>query len=499
MEEIKLLGKPIEFWEYFYEISKIPRCSGNEGKIREFIIKETKKFGFETKIDEVKNLLVTIPGRVDSGKDLVSVVLQSHLDIVCEKNKDSNHDFSRDPLNLYLIDINNEKWITAKGTTLGADNGVGIAYQLAIMKQIHNKELDIGSKNLKLLFTVDEEMGLKGASQLNREFAKGNYLINIDSEDDTSITVGCAGGIQFRTKFKLYKEEMNKADRVPIKIQVSGLLGGHSGVDIDKGRGHSVKIISQLLWNANKEFEINLNSINGGNLSNAIPREAQAILFVHKKKKEALIELFKYNFTEIKKLYAGIEPNMNLTIEEIHNTNNHTIMTKEFQNKLLNLFYVMPTGPLYFHPKIKGLVHTSMNFATIKTKDQVIKIRISIRSISNYDKEILHDKVLTLFNLANLEYETYKYVKYPSWPPKFDAQLNQIAKEVYKDLFNQEVAIQVIHAGLECAYFSDYFPEMEVMSFGPDIKGGHSPDERLRIKSVEKIWYLLINLLKKLE
>jgi dipeptidase D len=497
MEELKHLGNPIEFWEYFYAISKIPRCSGKEEEIRIYINSEAKKFGFETEIDDVKNLLVKIPGNAKSVDTLPTIVLQSHMDIVCEKNKDSEHDFARDPLKLELIEIDNEKWVTAKGTTLGADNGVGIAYQLAIMKQLYDGKLDLNSINLKLLFTVDEEMGLKGASQLKREFAKGNYLVNIDSEDDSTFTVGCAGGIQFRTKFKLYKQRFLNTNLVPVKIQVKGLLGGHSGVDIDKGRAHAVNIISQILWKVNKEFDINIISIDGGNLSNAIPREAQAEFFIHESKKANLIDFIRQNFKEIEKLYDGIEPNMELIFENI-NKENEYVMKKDFQDKLLNLFYVMPTGPLIFHPRIKNLVHTSMNFATIKTRDQVVKIRISIRSVSNYHKEVLHDKVLSLLDFSDLEYETYKYVKYPSWPPKFDSKLNQIAKEVYLDLFNDDVKIQAIHAGLECAYFSDYFPEMDVISFGPDIKGGHSPDERLRIKSVEKIWKILINLIKKL-
>jgi dipeptidase D len=496
MEDLKQLGSPTEFWEYFYEISKIPRCSGKEEKVREYINNEAKKLGFKTEIDDVKNLLIKIPGK---NNDAITVVLQSHMDIVCEKNKDSDHDFAHDPLDLELIEVDNEKWITAKGTTLGADNGVGIGYQLAIMKQISEKKLNLDKINLKLLFTVDEEMGLKGASQLNREFAKGDYLINLDSEDDKTFTVGCAGGIQFRTRFKLYSQDFSNEEHIPLKIQIKGLLGGHSGVDINKGRGHSVRIITQILWNVNNKFKIKINSINGGNLSNAIPREAQAIILTKRDKKKDLTEFVEQHFTEIKKLYDGIEPNMKLEIEEVDLGNNFKVMDEDFQNKLLNLFYVIPNGPIYFHPRIEGLVHTSMNFATIKTQEQVIKIRISIRSISNYDKEILHNKVLTLINLSNLEYETYKYVKYPSWPPKFDSKLNSIAKGIYKELYNEEVEIQAIHAGLECAYFSDYFPEMEVISFGPDIKGGHSPDEKLRVKSVPKIWNILINLLNKLD
>lgn len=495
MEELKHLGSPSEFWEYFYEISKIPRCSGNEGKVREYINNEAKNLGFETEIDDVQNILVKIPSKNNS----ITVVLQSHMDIVCEKNRESNHDFSKDPLELEIIEIENEKWVTAKGTTLGADNGVGIAYQLALMKLVSEKRINLDNINLKLLFTVDEEMGLKGASQLKREFAMGDYLINLDSEDDKTFTVGCAGGIQFRTKFKLHSQKKIDKDCIPVKIQIKGLLGGHSGVDINKGRGHSVKIISQILWNINKDFEINLSSIDGGNLSNAIPREAQAILYIHQSNKDDLFEFIKQHFREIKKLYDGIEPNMNIVIEELEKDDSYIIMDKDFQEKILNLFFVMPTGPQYFHPRIEGLVHTSMNFATIKTKKAVIKTRVSIRSISNYDKEIIHDKVLTLMNLAELEFENYKYVKYPSWPPKFDSKLNTLAKEVYKELFNEEVEVQAIHAGLECAYFSFYFPEMAVMSFGPDIKGGHSPDERLRVKSVSKIWNILINLLERLD
>ncbi|MHA1486272.1 MAG: peptidase dimerization domain-containing protein, partial [Promethearchaeota archaeon] len=280
MENLKDFGEPLEFWHFFYEITKIPRCSTYEDKIREYIKKEAEKLGFQTEVDTIKNIVVRIPSNRDSKSSKIGVVLQSHIDMVCEKNKDTQHDFLKDPLKLKTIEIENEKWLTAEGTTLGADNGVGIAYQLAIMKKIHDGSLDFDALDLDLLFTVDEERGLSGASQMDKNLISGKYLLNLDSEEDDRFTIGCAGGRVFKAEVNYKKELISNPNLRAVKISISGLLGGHSGSDINKNRGNALKILTEVIWKINSKFDILINSLEGGNLTNAIPREAQVIFFV---------------------------------------------------------------------------------------------------------------------------------------------------------------------------------------------------------------------------
>ncbi|MFX1355781.1 MAG: beta-Ala-His dipeptidase [Promethearchaeota archaeon] len=500
MENLTDLCDPPEFWEYFYKISRIPRCSGNEEMIRKFIVDEANTIGFQTELDSVKNLMVKIPSKNNEADKNFIVVLQSHLDIVCEKNQEIKHDFTKDPLKLKIVEIENEKWVTAEGTTLGADNGVGICYQLALMKKISNGDLDLGPLNIKLLFTVDEEGGLLGASHIRKEMAQGTYLLNLDSEEDNKFTIGCAGGNRYKVEIKIEKEILNQKSKnyILARISVRGLMGGHSGTDINKGRANALKIISELLWKLNRKFDIKINSINGGNLSNAIPREADIKFFLIEKDFSNLVDELNKDLIEIRKIFEGIEKSIDLKVERLENLLDNTYIKKEIQNRLLDLLYLLPNGPIIFHPKINNLVHTSSNFGTIKTNKGNIEFILSQRSFTDYDKDVLHDKVITLLELSKLNYRTYEYVRYPGWSPNFDSKISKIAKEIYLELFNQEVMIQAIHAGLECAYFNYYYPQMELISFGPDIIGGHSPDERLRVKSVEKIWKFLVKLLKNL-
>jgi len=500
MENLVNLCEPLEFWEYFYQISKIPRCSGNENQIREFIENEAKKMGFQTEVDQVKNLLVRIPSKQKQADKNLIVVLQSHMDIICEKNEGVKHDFSKDPLKLKIIELNNEKWITAEGTTLGADNGVGIAYQLAIMKKLSNAELNLGPINIKLLFTVDEEGGLLGASQMKKGMAQGKYLLNLDSEEDNKFTIGCAGGNRYTVEIKIDRCILDQKSNydIPVKISIKGLMGGHSGTDINKGRANALKLISQILWKLNNKFGIKINSINGGHLSNAIPREANSIFFMKESSFSNLIEELNKNIIEIRKIFDGIEPNIDVKLDKLDNFSDNTCFSKEVQSKVLDIFYLLPNGPIVFHPKINNLVHTSSNFGTLETKENCIKFILSQRSFTDYDKDVLHDKVISLLNLSKLNYKAYDYIRYPGWSPNFNSNISKIANEVYLELFNEEVKIQAIHAGLECAYFKYYYPQMELLSFGPDILGGHSPNERLRVKSVEKIWKFLVKLLNNL-
>ncbi|MFX1583602.1 MAG: beta-Ala-His dipeptidase [Promethearchaeota archaeon] len=497
MEDLKELGKPLEFWEYFFEISKIPRCSGYEDQMRIFIQKEAEKFGFQTKTDRINNIVIKIPSKERTNSS--GVILQSHMDMVCEKNDDVKHDFSKDPLDLKLIEINNEKWITANGTTLGADNAVGMAYQLAIMKKIYKGELDLGSISLDLLFTVDEERGLTGASQIDKNMISGSYMINLDSEEEKRFTIGAAGGRVFEVIVKDGRKSLDYEKRlIPMKLSVIGLVGGHSGGDINKGRANALKIIFQILWKLKKKYKIYIHSLNGGNLDNAIPREAEVIFFIEENELSEIISLINNNSQNIKLLYNGIESNMEISIHKLENYNESSMSSKELQNKLIDLLFSMPNGPISMHPITKKLVHTSTNFASIRTEKNSINFVISQRSLTQYDLDVIYEKFLTLFEISGLDLNVHIKYEYPSWPPNFNSKISILSKKIYKELFDDDVIIQAIHAGLECAYFIHHYSNMEIISIGPDIIDVHSPDERLKINSVEKIWNFLIALLKKL-
>ncbi|MFX0147290.1 MAG: beta-Ala-His dipeptidase [Candidatus Hodarchaeota archaeon] len=497
-EYLKELGEPLEFWEYFYKISKIPRCSGHEGQIRLFIQKEAEKMGYQTKIDKINNIIIKIPSSSSENNELV-ISLQSHMDMVCEKNDDVIHDFSKDPLDLEIIEIDSEKWITAKGTTLGADNAVGIAYQLTIMKKIYKKELDLGPISLNLLFTVDEERGLTGASQFDKEFIIGPYMINLDSEGDKTFTIGAAGGRVFEVSLQIEKKIVDQGDDlIPIKLSVTGLTGGHSGVDIDKGRANALNLLSQFLWKLNRSYKIHLISLNGGNLDNAIPREAEVLFFAKRSDFSSISEFIEHNYPQIKKLYESIESDIDIGIKQEERSNKFSIISEDIQNRLINLLFLLQNGPVHLHPITKELVHTSTNFASIKTETNSIKFVVSQRSLTQYDQDNLYDQFQTLFETSGLKLKTVIKYEYPSWPPNFNSKISKLAAETYRELFKSDVIIKAIHAGLECAYFKHHFPNVEIISIGPTIIDVHSPDERLKIKSAEKIWNFLISLLKKL-
>ncbi len=498
MEDLKDFGEPLEFWEYFYEITKIPRCSQHEEKIREYIFNEAKKLGYQTEMDKIQNLVVRVPSKKGNKAGNLKVVLQSHMDVVCEKNEDVQHDFATDPLKLKLLEIDKEKWLTAEGTTLGADNGVGIAYQLAIMKKIHDGSLDLNAIDLDLFFTVDEERGLSGASQMDKNLISGKYLLNLDSEEDDRFTIGCAGGRVFIGNINYEKEILSNPNLLAVKISISGLLGGHSGTDINKKRGNAVKILAEVIWKINSKFDVFLNSIEGGNLTNAITREAFGIIFIERSQRNELDAFLKDVIPNIKILYEGIDSNLDISVDTLKDFADKTAFSRDFQNKLVDLFHLMPNGPISLHPTSKSLVHTSLNFAVVHTLEDKIEFKVSTRSLTQYDKDTLFEKLKTLFHMSGLDISVEVDTLYPSWPPDFNSKLTEISKQLYRSIFDKEVIIQAIHAGLECAFFSYYYPDMEMISLGPNILGGHSPDERLQIRSVSKIWEFLIALLKNL-
>ena len=497
MINLKDLGDPSEFWEYLEEISKIPRCSEHEEQIRNFIMKEAENLGFESQVDSAGNLVVRIPSIL---KQKSRGVLQCHLDMVCEKNQSITHDFSRDPLKLKINEIENENWLTAEGTTLGADNGVGICYFLTIMKKVQKKELGFESLGLDLLFTVDEEQGLRGAFKIDDSFIDGNFLINLDSEEDDAATIGCAGGIVTYYSINITKVSINefKEKLIPVKIFVSGLRGGHSGMDINLNRGNALKILSEFLWNLNKRYQMHICSIEGGNRTNAIPREANSVIFIEE---GTFLEIESYVnslFNDMKVIFDGVELNLNISIQKLENYEKNKVLTKKIQDELLNIIYLIPTGPLSMHPRINTLVFTSTNFAVITTRENDIEIKLSQRSLSKYFKKVIWEKVKALLDLSDLEITFKIDSEYPGWTPIFKSTLLTKCKETYKEMFMEELKIKAIHAGLECGILKEKFPQLEMISIGPTIVGAHSPDERVFIKSVTKIWNFLINLLNRL-
>ncbi|MFW9825722.1 MAG: beta-Ala-His dipeptidase, partial [Candidatus Thorarchaeota archaeon] len=409
------------------------------------------------------------------------------------------HDFSKDPIKLNMEEIENQKWITADGTTLGADNAVGICYLLTLMNKIHKSELDFGSLGIDLLFTIDEEVGLKGAFNIDEDLIEGSFLINLDAEDEDAVTIGCAGGRVSFFQVKDERIEVNKnQDLIPIKIFISGLLGGHSGADIHLGRGNALKILGEILWKLNKKYYINLHSINGGNRTNAIPREANAIIYIKELNFSELKEFIQELILKIKRAYEHIEPTFQVLVERINNFTEVKIFKKRLQDKVLDILYTLPNGPISMHPQIKGLVFTSSNLAVVKTGKEIIEIKISQRSLSRYFKIALWEKTISLFELTGLNAEVKIDSDYPGWTPDFDSKILALCKDAYTELFSEEMKVRAIHAGLECGVLKKKFPNMEMVSIGPKIVGAHSPDERVSISSVEKIWTYLIKLLKKL-
>lgn len=500
MEELINLSEPPEFWRHFHEITKIPRCSEHEEKIREFIQTKAADYGFSTDSDEIGNLVVHIPSE-ENNESATKIILQGHLDMVCEKNKDVDHDFSKDPIKTQVVEISDQKWVKAKGTTLGADNGVGIAFCLTLMEKISKGELTFKNLSLDLLFTVDEELELNGAFALDEKMVRGRYLINLDSEEDNSFTVGCAGGIRTYgdIEIKWRDEDETLKDHIPVRINIKGLLGGHSGADIHKPRGNALKILGMILWKLKQNFELFLSKIHGGNLPNAIPREAEAIMYIKREDFDNIQAFMQQKAREVKNNIGLEEPDLKILTEKITNVEGNMIFEKHFSDNLINLLYVMSHGVLSMHPKIEELVHTSNNFASVKMEDDEIKTVNMQRSVSQPGVDWSKEKVTATFLLSDLNVKVHYSKGFPGWEPNFDSKLLKSSEAAYKELFNEEAKVEAIHAGLECGILKEKLPETEMISFGPNIKGPHSPDERLEVKSVEKIWKLLIKILRKFE
>ena len=480
MKSIKDI-KPKELWTYFDEICQIPRPSGKEEKIINYLIEFAKKHKLETKKDHTGNVIIKkVAHHNFENKKLVC--LQSHVDMVCEKNSSSNHNFDSDPIKP-MIDGN---WVKADDTTLGADNGIGIAAQLALLE---NKEIEHGP--IECLFTVDEEMGLKGAFNIQSQFFDSKILINLDSEDEGELFIGSAGGINTIARIKIKTKKIPKG-YISFKIVVTGLAGGHSGGDIDKGRGNSIKILNRFLWTTPKKLKIKLVKFEGGNLPNAIPREAYVIISIPKKNEQILKEHLNQFVIAIRNELMITEPNLKIYLTSVKMP--QQVLNKKSQSKLLNSLYACPDGIIAMSRTMKGLVETSTNLASVKFESKnEIKITTSQRSSLESSKNNIANAVRSVFNMVNAKVEHIN--GYPGWNPNMKSEILQITKKSYKELFGTSAKVKAVHAGLECGLFLSKYEDLDIISFGPTIRGAHSPDERIDISSTKKFWDLLIKVL----
>ena len=472
--------QPAVVFHYFEEVCQVPRPSKKEEKIRAYLLEFAKKHGLAAKTDEAGNVLIEKPA--SAGKEnLKTVVLQSHMDMVCEKNKDTEHNFETDPIQTYV----DGEWLRAKGTTLGADNGIGIATQLAVLASE-----DIEHGPIQCLFTVDEETGLTGAFALKEGFMNGDILINLDSEDEGELFIGCAGGAGTTAQFPC---PMTAAPEgyFFFRVAVKGLTGGHSGDDINKNRANANKLLNRFLVQLMEKYDLRLCEIDGGNLHNAIPREAHAVCAVPMKEKESVRVDLNVYLSEVENEFAVTEPNLVMELES--ESPRAEVMEQEAMKKFLLSLYAVHNGVYAMSQDIPGLVETSSNLASVKQRDGKIVVVTSQRSSILSSRKDMSQMVAAAFLLGGAEVTTGD--GYPGWKPNPNSEVLQIAVESYKRLFATEPKIKAIHAGLECGLFLEKYPSLDMVSFGPTLRGVHSPDERMLIPTVDKFWRHLLDVL----
>lgn len=479
----QILGnlEPKIVWDIFEEITQHPRPSKKEEKIIAYVIDFAKKHNLAYKQDKLGNLVIKKPASAGM-ENRKGVVIQGHLDMVCEKNADVQHDFLNDPIQPYV----DGDWVKAKGTTLGADNGIGVAMGLAILASNN-----VPHPNLEVLLTLDEETGLTGAQQLGTDLLDGKILINLDSEEDGTFIIGCAGGINTTATF-FYEDEPVPSDSIAIKISLKGLQGGHSGLEINDGRGNAIKLLNRFLWNLSKHIDFHLSSFDGGNAHNAIPREAFATITMHQHNETnfyTFADKFRSTFFEE---WKTKEPNIQLTYERVELPNK--VLSQKQRNNLLTTLYVLPHGVIRFSPDVKGLVQTSTNLAVVATRNYEIFVQTSQRSSLESEKLDIATQVRLSFELAGANPKLGD--GYPSWQPNINSPILEVAKSIYSRMYGQQPKIEVIHAGLECGLIGEKYPGMDMISFGPTLKDVHSPAERVQISTVKKCWEFLIEVLK---
>ncbi|HSH52567.1 MAG TPA: aminoacyl-histidine dipeptidase [Bacteroidales bacterium] len=480
MSDIRNL-EPKIVWDIFQQLCDIPRPSKKERKAVDFAKKFGDDLGLETIVDEVGNVVIKKPA-TPGMEDRKTVILQGHLDMVPQKNSDIQHDFEKDPIQAYV----DGEWVTAKDTTLGADNGIGVAASLAVLK---SKDIEHGP--VEVLLTIDEETGMTGARALKPGILEGEILINTDSEDEGELYIGCAGGVDTNAKF-YYKEEAVPADTVAYQIDVKGMKGGHSGLDIALGRGNAAKVVNRFLYQVNKSLDIRLADIQVGNLRNAIPREGFAVVVVP----NAQVGEFK-NFIDelipvVKDELSVTEPNLQIVYKETDMPN--TVMDEKTHNNLIKGVYGCPNGVMRMSDSMEGLVETSTNLAVVKKDEGFIRAETLQRSSVDTAKIDLANMIRCVFELAGAEVDHAG--AYPGWKPNVNSPILKVMQDVYNNKWGKVPEIKGIHAGLECGIIMESYPKLDTISFGPTIKYPHSPDEKVNIKTVQKFYDFLLETLK---
>ncbi|HVN59376.1 MAG TPA: aminoacyl-histidine dipeptidase [Bacteroidales bacterium] len=480
MNSLYNLG-PEPIWRYFEEICEIPRLSKNEDKIRKYLIEFAARHRLESKEDEVGNILIIKPAS-RGFENKKPIVLQSHMDMVGEKNADNPHNWLEDPIVPYI----REEWVAARGTTLGADDGIGIAVQLALLS-----DSEIRTGRIECLFTVDEESGMTGAINLKPDFFTGRILINLDSEDEGILFIGCAGGM----------DTLITMDYLPVKvpegfeafdISVTGLHGGHSGDEIHKGYANSVKIMTRLLSSLSTQYEALVSRFDGGNLRNAIPREAFATIYANPFFSIEIQKSVSEFSRTMKDEYGTLEPEMKISIRQ--GTLHGNAMDKESQNRLLSALTACPHGVVSWSKEMENLVETSSNLASVKfIEDNKIRIITTQRSSIESSKHDISSTVEACFRLAGAEVQMTD--GYPGWKPNITSEILRVTRESYKRLFGKEPLVRAIHAGLECGLIYEKDRNMDMISFGPTIRGAHTPEEMISIETVRMFWDLLLDVI----
>lgn len=473
---------PEPIWNYFEEICKIPRLSKNEGKIGSYLRQFASNHNLQSRVDQAGNILIIKPPSPGYEKRK-TVVLQSHMDMVGEKDADHPHDWDKDAIQPRV----EGEWVKATGTTLGADDGIGIAAQLAILA-----DPDLKAGKIECLFTTDEESGMTGAKNIKTDFFEGRILLNLDSEDEGILFIGCAGGTDTVGEMKFRKIPLTvRMDGY--KISLTGLRGGHSGDEIHKGFGNSVKLMNRLLKQLILQFDAKLARFDGGNLRNAIPREAFAEVAVNKLTATAIEKHVKDFETTLRDEFGDLEKDLKIRIEKIESP--ETVLDRRSSNRLINLLSCCPHGVISWSKDMPDLVETSTNLASVSfTEDNIIEIVTTQRSSVETSKHDAAGMVESCMALAGAKVS--RSAGYPGWKPNLRSEILNIANNSYMNLFSKEPQVRAIHAGLECGLFYEKFKGIDMISFGPTIRGAHTPEEKIEIKTVGMFWKLLLEILK---
>ncbi len=475
--------EPKLVWEHFYNINQIPRCSKNEEGARAYVKGVADRLNLSYKEDAVGNIVIKKPATAGMENSPI-VILQGHLDMVCEKNKGTVHDFDKDPIKMLIED----GWVTADGTTLGADNAIGVCMGLALLE-----DNNLAHPALEVLCTIDEETGMTGAMGLEPGFLEGNVMLNLDTEEEGALYIGCAGGKHTIMTKKIEWEDM-PAGLKTYSVKINGLRGGHSGLNIIDQFGNAIKLLSRMIYKLGETFSYRLVSFNGGTAHNAIPREAEVVLALDEdahKKLQDLTELYAEVFSDE---FSAVEKNITFAMEELANA--PKVFSDKMGRNTIAFLYSIPHGVEAMSQAVEGLVETSTNMAIIETRKDEVYLLTSQRSSVASSIIDMADKVKASAELAGFDVE--QGGGYPAWQPNPDSNLLKACKEVYSKKYGEEAEIKAVHAGLECGIIGEQFPGMDMISLGPDILGAHSPDEKVKIDSVKNVWEYLLDVLKAL-